>query len=118
MILYGSSYFGLPQLTIFNGSAVYRTMLPSSVSVFFYFTFFYLIGEGETADEVKVDDHALFTVHPFVITIYVMAYSLIITHRLNYCYQRYWESCSSIFTMTSKWIDSATALASFSTRQS
>eukprot|EP00536_Pseudo-nitzschia_multiseries_P016792 jgi/Psemu1/247776/estExt_Genewise1.C_12380007 len=116
MILYNSSYFGLPQLAIFNGSAVYRTVLPSLVSTIMFVAYISSFGHGDTAQEIKPYEgkkEAVFTVHPFVITIYVMAYSLIINHRLNYCYQRYWESCSSIFMMTSKWIDSATTLASF-----
>ena len=69
---------------------------------------------GLTAQDLKTGfDEAMYTIHPFVITIYIMAFSLIINHRLNYCYQRYWESCSNIFMMSSKWIDSATTLAAF-----
>ena len=114
MILYNSDYFGLLQLTIFSGSAVYRTILPSLVSTGMFFLYKYSLGHGETAQEIKEDeDEALYTIHPFVITIYIMAFSLIITHRLNYCYLRYWESCSNIFMMSSKWIDSATTLAAF-----
>ncbi|KAL3909496.1 MAG: hypothetical protein SGILL_008066 [Bacillariaceae sp.] len=53
------------------------------------------------------------TMHPYVITIYVMAFSLVLNFRLNYSYQRYWESASQLFMMTSKWVDAATILASF-----
>jgi len=114
MIRYDSDYFGLLQLTIFNGSAAYRTLLPSVFSTLLFLVYKYYFFKGKSALELNPNgDTALLTLHPFVITIYVMAHSLIINHRLNYCYQRYWESCSSIFMMTSKWIDSATTLASF-----
>jgi hypothetical protein len=114
MILYNSNYFGLLQLTTFSGSAVYRTILPSVVSTCVFFVYKFIFGHGHSAQEIRENiDEAIYTVHPFVITIYIMAVSLIINHRLNYCYQRYWESCSSIFMMTSKWIDSATTLAAF-----
>lgn len=114
MILYNSNYFGLLQLTTLSGSAVYRTILPSLFSTIVLYVYKYTWGMGNTARELeKEEDEAIHMVHPFVITIYIMAFSLIINHRLNYCYQRYWESCSSIFMMTSKWMDSATTLASF-----
>ncbi len=102
------------QLAIFSGSAVYRTVLPSLVSTGMFYVYKYTLGQGYTAQDIKQDhDEAIYTIHPFVITIYIMAFSLIINHRLNYCYQRYWESCSNIFMMSSKWIDSATTLAAF-----
>lgn len=116
MILYNSNYFGLPQLVTFGGSAVYRTTLPSlfSTGVFFLYKHYFGSAENEKIiDEDEDEPGALYTIHPFVIAIYILAFSLIINHRLNYCYQRYWESCSSIFMMSSKWMDSATALAAF-----
>jgi len=114
MILYSSDYFGVLQLKTFSGSAVYRTVLPSLLSSAFFYVYKYTLGQGYTAQEIKHDvDEAIYTAHPFVITIYIMAFSLIINHRLNYCYQRYWEACSNIFMMSSKWIDSATTLAAF-----
>ena len=114
MILYNSDYFGLPQLVTFSGSAVYRTTLPSLISTGVFFIYKYTFGAGENREMMNDDEGgALYTIHPFVIAIYILAFSLIINHRLNYCYQRYWESCSSIFMMSSKWMDSATALAAF-----
>ena len=106
MILYNSDYFGLPQLAIVNGSAVYRTFLPSLGSMLL------MIWVHAPTLQKPETDATNSTIHPFVITIYIMAFSLITTHRLNYCYQRYWESCSNLFAMTSKWTDSATTLAS------
>ncbi len=116
MILYNSNYFGLPQLVTFGGSAVYRTTLPSLFSTGVFFLYKHYFGSEENQEMINEDEDelgALYTIHPFVIAIYILAFSLIINHRLNYCYQRYWESCSSIFMMSSKWMDSATALAAF-----
>ena len=124
MIVYNTNYFGLPQIFRLNGSALYRTLLPSTFSTCILILYKYTWGEGDTAVQLMDDrivegypsDYSGLaggTLHPFVIAIYVMAFSLIMNHRLNYCYQRYWESCSNLYLMTSKWVDSATTLASF-----
>ncbi|OEU11243.1 hypothetical protein FRACYDRAFT_193200 [Fragilariopsis cylindrus CCMP1102] len=96
MITYDSNHFGLLQVAKLNGSAVYRTVIP--------------IHHVHRYDGSSM---SYFEGHPIVIGIYIVAFSLILNHRLNYCYQRYWESCGNLFVMTSKWIDSATTLASF-----
>jgi len=119
MILYNSNYFGILQLGIVSGSAVYRTLLPCLCSSA-VFTFYWIVLQNIPEDYYRIiestglpNDEAKFTVHPFVISIYIMAFSLVITHRLNYCYQRYWEACSNVFMMHSKWMDSATHLAAY-----
>jgi len=125
MITYDSNYFGVTQLLKLNGSAVYRTLIPAIVSTFLMWVYKKIPFIGHNLNAIGLHDERIvegyeggnavsyFAYHPFVITIYIMAFSLIMNHRLNYCYQRYWESCGNIFQMTSKWVDSATTLAAF-----
>jgi len=125
MITYDSNYFGVTQLLKLNGSAVYRTLIPALGSTILMWVYKKIPFIGRNLSAIGLHDARIgegyeggnsvsgFTYHPFVITIYIMAFSLIMNHRLNYCYQRYWESCGNIFQMTSKWVDSATTLAAF-----
>ncbi|KAG7355182.1 bestrophin, RFP-TM, chloride channel [Nitzschia inconspicua] len=107
MIVYSSDYFGLLTLLTLNGSAAYRAFLPALSSTIILLLYKFTWGEGELGSEKDLTDH------PYVITIYVMAFSLVLNFRLNYSYQRYWESATQLFMMTSKWVDAATILASF-----
>lgn len=107
MIVYSSDYFGLLTLLNLNGSAAYRAFLPALFSTAMLVSYKFTWGDHEFGSEMDL------TVHPYVITIYVMAFSLVLNFRLNYSYQRYWEAASHLFLMTSKWVDAATILASF-----
>lgn len=107
MILYSSDYFGLLTLLNLNGSAAYRAFLPALFSTAMLVSYKFTWGDREDGSMMDL------TFHPYVITIYVMAFSLVLNFRLNYSYQRYWEAASQLFLMTSKWVDAATILASF-----
>jgi predicted membrane chloride channel (bestrophin family) len=107
MIVYSSDYFGLLTLLSLNGSAAYRAFLPALFSTVMLVVYKFTWGEGQMGSTFDL------TVHPYVITIYVMAFSLVLNFRLNYSYQRYWEAASELFMMSSKWVDAATVLASF-----
>jgi predicted membrane chloride channel (bestrophin family) len=107
MIVYSSDYFGLLTLLSLNGSAAYRAFLPALFSTIMVVVYKFTWGEGQMGSL-----HDL-TVHPYVIAIYAMAFSLVLNFRLNYSYQRYWEAATQLFMMTSKWVDAATVLASF-----
>jgi predicted membrane chloride channel (bestrophin family) len=107
MIVYSSDYFGLLTLLNLNGSAAYRAFLPALFSTMTLVVYKFAWGEGQMGSTLGL------TVHPYVITIYVLAFSLVLNFRLNYSYQRYWEAASQLFLMTSKWVDAAAVLASF-----
>jgi predicted membrane chloride channel (bestrophin family) len=107
MIVYSSDYFGLLTLLNLNGSAAYRAFLPALFSTVMLVVYKFTWGGGLEGSALNL------TAHPYVITIYVMAFSLVLNFRLNYSYQRYWESASQLFMMTSKWVDAAAVLASF-----
>lgn len=49
--------------------------------------------------------------HPYAIGVLVSSVSFLIIFRANYGYQRYWEACTTVHKLMSKWQD-ATSLAS------
>lgn len=102
MITYESGTFGLTLLRRTHGSALYKAILPSLIS-----TLCAGIYNKYRKSDQPVAQHA------YTIAVLVIFFSLLLTFRLNYAYQRYWEAASAIHLMISKWLDAATHLASF-----
>jgi hypothetical protein len=102
MINYESGTFGLMLLRRTHGSALYKAFLPSLLSTICtgFFNKF-------RKNDLPIARHA------DTIAVFVIFFSLLLTFRLNYAYQRYWEGASAIHGMLSKWLDAATHLASF-----
>jgi hypothetical protein len=107
MILYSTDFFGLWTLTIWHGSSAFRALLPSLVS-----TILLVIFERSFPDYHQ-DLAAGLVQQPYTVTVLIAFYSFLLAFRLNYSYQRYWEATTQVYQMTSSWLDSAVALASF-----
>ena len=105
MIKYNSDVFGIQALFVWHGSAVFRGLLPASISTCLLVLCYNYLSEIVTDEE--------FIMHPYVISVYILVLGYMLVFRLNYSYQRYWEAASQIHHMTSKWLDSAICLASF-----
>ncbi len=45
--------------------------------------------------------------HPYAIDVLVSSVSFLIIFRANYGYQRYWEACTMVHKLMSKWMDAA-----------
>lgn len=52
------------------------------------------------------DDH-YYVNHPYAIGVLVSSVSFLIIFRANYGYQRYWEACTTVHKLMSKWMDVA-----------
>ena len=105
MIRYKSDLFGLRTLLFWNGSAAFRAFLPALFSTGLLLVYEYALGDEYGGRNVIV--------HPYVITVFITFFSFLLTIRLNYSYQRYWEAATQVHQMSSKWMDSAICLASF-----
>ena len=127
MITYDSNFFGIRILSQIHGSAVYRAFLPALLSTCIliivastipssHWTCRYNNIDSDDDDDGCINQQGQ-TLHPYTITIYVNAFSLLLTFRLNFSYQRYWEAASQLFLMISKWSDAATVLAAFHYQQ-
>lgn len=102
MIIYDPGPFGLSHLTRVHGSAVYKTALPAlfSTGVLLFF-------DRYRREEGKVVQH------PYAIGAFISFFSFLLTFKLNYGYQRYWEAATAVHQMTSKWLDCAMTLGAF-----
>ena len=103
MIKYNSDVFGIQALFVWHGSAVFRGLLPASISTCLLVLCYNYLSEIVTDEE--------FIMHPYVISVYILVLGYMLVFRLNYSYQRYWEAASQIHHMTSKWLDSAICLS-------
>jgi hypothetical protein len=53
-------------------------------------------------------DDARDLLHPYAVGVLVAGTTFLIVFKLNQGYNRYWEACSSVYQMVSKWIDATT----------
>jgi len=106
MITYERSAYGWRLLFQFHGSAVYRSILPSLVSVALYFLYSEYIIEGEGIGEEDI-------LHPYAVGVLVTSSTFLIIFKLNQSYGRYWEACGATTQFMSKWMDATTHTASF-----
>jgi predicted membrane chloride channel (bestrophin family) len=105
MIIYESGSLGLSKLGRVHGSAVYKVFLPALFS-----TGILLVYEYSPFDPTNEEGLAQ---NPYTIGAYIGFFSFLLTFRLNFAYQRYWESATAVHQMLSKWLDCATAIAAF-----
>lgn len=105
MIIYNESWFGLPLLSRFRGSAVIKALSPTALSTAVMLGIYY--ADGSDLDKwISVE-------HPYAIGVMMAAFTFLLTFRANFAYNRYWEACGSVHQMHSKWIDAGVNLAAF-----
>ena len=87
-----------------HGSPVYKAAIPT----FFSTGFLILLAYADTAldNEKSVQ-------HPYTIGAFIAFFSFLLTFRLNFAYQRYWEGATAVHQMLSKWLDVAMTLAAW-----
>jgi predicted membrane chloride channel (bestrophin family) len=110
MIQYHRYAFGLNLLLRVHGSAVYRAMMPGSISVLFLIWIRFMWEkdsntEGQsTAREIE---------HPYAVGVLVASITFLLVFRTQQAYARYWEACTSVHHMMSKWMDATIHTANF-----
>ena len=104
MITYNRSAFGLNLIFRVHGSAVYRSVIPSLVAV----ACFFLIREymDRTSREGELG-------HPYAIGVLLSSTTFLVVFRLNQGYSRYWEACTAVHHMASKWMDATIHMGVF-----
>jgi hypothetical protein len=98
MIVYQSSVFGLRNLLRVNGSPVYKVFIPTFFSTGFLLLLAWI--DSKLSDERSVQ-------HPYSIGAFIGFFSFLLTFRLNFAYQRYWEAATAVHHMLSKWVSTA-----------
>jgi hypothetical protein len=86
-----------------HGSAVFKSVLPAFTSSGIYLLLFYM------TDLSLPEYRAL--VHPYPMGALISALTFLLSFRATFAYNRYWEACTSVHQMHSKWLDVATQLA-------
>jgi len=104
MIEYYRGAYGANLLTRWHGSCLAKAFIPGGLSVALYFILFYLDNTSE--DEGYLN-------HPYAVGVLVSSVSFLIIFRANYGYQRYWEACTCVHHLMSKWMDCAMFIGVF-----
>lgn len=90
-----------------NGSALYRAIFPSIFSTGI------LVAVELTSDDPSSDFAERWFQHPYPIACMMVAFTFLLTFKLSFSYNRYWEACTAIHQMHSKWLDVGMELAAF-----
>jgi hypothetical protein len=103
MITYDGGAFGYRLLFRLHGSAVFKSLTPALLSSIIYI----LLYSFSDLNEDQIFDH------PYPMAALVTAFSFLLVFRANFSYNRYWEACTAVHVMHSKWLDFATEIAAF-----
>ncbi|GKY97579.1 hypothetical protein MPSEU_000716400 [Mayamaea pseudoterrestris] len=103
MIRYEAGPFGLNVLWRLHGSAVFKSIVPALGSSVIYLLLFELTNE----------ENELLFLHPYPIGALIAALTFLLSYRATFAYNRYWEACSAVYLMHSRWMDLGTSLAAF-----
>ncbi|KAL7547054.1 hypothetical protein ACHAWF_010376 [Thalassiosira exigua] len=132
MINYNDGYFGLPLLFRLYGSAAYKSTVFATLSSCVYLLFFYY-GSQDDADHeegYKTNDvdprnsaqrfaenggikHINLLDHPYPVTVIVTAFMFLLSSKVTFAYNRYWEACTALHNMHAKWLDVGSTIAAF-----
>ena len=86
MITYRSDGFGLKTLFVWNGSAVFRAIIPATFSTGFLVLYDHIFGD-------RLENRATI-VHPYALAVFVVILGFLLVFRLNYSYHRVSVSAS------------------------
>ncbi len=90
-----------------HGSALHRAIIPSLLSTAILLTLEYY------SYEPTPDDIDRWFTHPYPIACLMAAFTFLLTFKCSFSYNRYWEACTAIHQMQSKWLDVGMELAAF-----
>jgi len=80
--------------------------VPAIVSTIFYFLIY------EIFDWEKIDEGSWF-IHPYPMSMVLVVFTFLLTFKTSFSYNRYWEACTAIHQMHSKWLDVGMSIAGF-----
>lgn len=106
MIIYEQGLFGVFNLFRVHGSAAYKVFIPCLISTLLVIVMDKLDPSTDFDEQPTIE-------HPYGVGAFVAFFSFMLTFRLNFSYQRYWEACTAVHLMMSKWLDAAMTLAAF-----
>ena len=105
MIPYHRTAFGLGTLFQIDGSAAYRACFSGFLSVGFFAlvrAFWHSDNKDDNSDEIQ---------HPYAVGVLITALTFLLVFRAQAAYSRYWDACSAVHQMMSKWMDGTCHIA-------
>lgn len=106
MIEYHKSAYGLSLLLRMGGSAVFRSMILGVLSAICVV----LLRLVLDVEHSNFDDNLQ---HPYAIGVLVASITFLLVFRVQQGYARYWEACSAVHHMMSKWMDAVSHTAAY-----
>ena len=107
MIVYGHGSKIYQTLFRVHGSALYKGTIPAVFS-----TTILLILKCFTEEPTHELEYRWFA-HPYPIASMVAAFTFLLSFKCSFSYSRYWEACTSLYQMHSKWLDVGIELAAW-----
>ena len=107
MIVYGHGSKIYQTLFRIHGSALYKGTIPAVFS-----TTILLILKFFTEEPTHELEYRWFA-HPYPIASMVAAFTFLLSFKCSFSYNRYWEACTSLYQMHSKWLDVGIELAAW-----
>jgi predicted membrane chloride channel (bestrophin family) len=89
-----------------TGSAVFKSLTPSLLSSGIYLLLHFF-------KDIDSNDEEALIGHPYAIGAFIAALTFLLAFRANFAYNRYWEACTAVHQMHSKWLDVGTEMAAF-----
>jgi len=115
MINYNDGYFNFATLFRVYGSACYKATSFAAASCGIYLLMYYY-GAGFDGPGGFVGDglkqYELLD-HPYPMSVIVTAFMFVLSAKVNFSYNRFWEACTSLHNMHAKWLDVGSTMAAF-----
>jgi len=113
MINYNDGYFNITSLFQVYGSASYKAIVFASISCVIYLLLYYSGGGYDSASgDNGIKQYELLD-HPYPVTVIVTAFMAVLSCKVNFSYNRYWEACTALHNMHAKWMDVGSTMAAF-----
>jgi predicted membrane chloride channel (bestrophin family) len=103
MIKYHGGAYGLQILLRLHGSAVFKSSTPALLSTAIYVIMLHTYWESDT-DILG---------NPYPMGTLMVAFSFLLTFKMSFSYNRYWEAVTAVHQMHSKWLDVGMDLTAF-----
>mmetsp|Transcript_6376 Transcript_6376/g.15879 ORF Transcript_6376/g.15879 Transcript_6376/m.15879 type:complete len:528 (+) Transcript_6376:94-1677(+) len=110
MIDYSDSYFNVTTIFRVYGSSTYKACGYAILSSAIYAVTYYYAQPNDGVFGFK--EHQLL-VHPYPVTVICTAFMFVLSAKVTFCYNRFWEACTALHNMHSKWLDVGSTLAAF-----
>mmetsp|Transcript_19275 Transcript_19275/g.44901 ORF Transcript_19275/g.44901 Transcript_19275/m.44901 type:complete len:94 (+) Transcript_19275:17-298(+) len=93
MIKYQGGAFGFLILLRLHGSAAFKSLTPAVLST----AIFIIIWNTTDLENERL------LVHPYPMAALMVAFTFLLTFKASFSYNRYWEACTNVHFMHSKW---------------